>query len=73
LTSPRSKATGARIAIGVVSADAITMGVALLQRLVGRRTCHSSGTPQHDGPEERLSLESIGLVETTGSKIRDLE
>jgi hypothetical protein len=32
-----------------------------------------SRTPQHDRPEERLSLESIGLVETTGSKIRDLE
>jgi hypothetical protein len=44
-----------------------------LQRRVRRRTCDRSETPQHDGPEQRLLLESIGLVETTGSKIRDLE
>jgi len=32
-----------------------------------------SGTPQQDRPEERLSLEATGFVETTGPKIRDLE
>jgi hypothetical protein len=44
-----------------------------LQRRVGRRTCDGSWTPHHDRPEERLSLESNRLVETTGSKISDLE
>src|SRR5512145_2791146 len=44
-----------------------------LQRLVGRRNRDGSWTPEHHRPEERLSLESFGLVETTGSKIRDLE
>jgi hypothetical protein len=30
-------------------------------------------TPQQDGPEERLALESVGLVETTRSEVGDLE